>query len=90
MEEFLVSIANGTRDAAVAAAALAEIRRHKTTEKRSLATPVTACTLTDTAERLALLRPVLRDVTAAARATGIDLVEGDALSAEVTLEPAAG
>jgi len=76
--------------AAVAAAALAEIRRHKTTEKRSLATPVTACTLTDTAERLALLRPVLRDVTAAARATGIDLVEGNALSAEVTLEPAAG
>jgi len=76
--------------AAVAAAALAEIRRHKTTEKRSLATPVTACTLTDTAERLALLRPVLGDVTAAARATGIALVEGDALSAEVTLEPAAG
>ncbi len=76
--------------AAVAAAALAEIRRHKTTEKRSLATPVTACTLTDTAERLALLRPVLGDVTAAARANGIDLVEGDALSAEVTLEPAAG
>ena len=76
--------------AAVAAAALAEIRRHKTTKKRSLATPVTACTLTDTAERLALLRPVLGDVTAAARATGIDLVEGDALSAEVTLEPAAG
>ena len=76
--------------AAVAAAALAEIRRHKTTEKRSLATPVTACTLTDTAERLALLRPVLGDVTAAARATGIDLVEGDALSAEVTLEPTAG
>ncbi|MEC9425047.1 MAG: valine--tRNA ligase [Actinomycetota bacterium] len=76
--------------AGVAAAALAEIRRHKTTEKRSLATPVTACTLTDTAERLALLRPVLGDVTAAARATGIDLVEGDALSAEVTLEPAAG
>jgi len=76
--------------AAVAAAALAEIRRHKTTEKRSLATPVTACTLTDTAERLALLRPVLGDVTAAARATGIDLVEGETLSAEVTLEPAAG
>ena len=74
--------------AAVAAAALAEIRRHKTTEKRSLATPVAACTLTDSAERLALLRPVLDDVTAAARATGIDLVEGDALSAEVTLEPA--
>jgi valyl-tRNA synthetase len=75
--------------AGVAADALAEIRRHKTTEKRSLATPVVACTITDTPERLAWLRPVLADVAAAARATGIDLVEGEALSADVTLEPAA-
>ncbi len=75
--------------AGVAADALAEIRRHKTTEKRSLATPVIACTITDTPERLAWLRPVLADVAAAARATGIDLAEGDALSADVTLEPAA-
>ena len=74
----------------VAADALAEIRRHKTTEKRSLATPVIACTLTDTAERLALLRQVLDDVASAARATGIDLAEGEALSAEVTLEAPAG
>ena len=71
----------------MAAAALAEIRRHKTTEKRSLATPVIACTLTDTPERLALLRLAVDDVAAAARATGIDLAEGDALSADVTLEP---
>jgi hypothetical protein len=48
-----------------------------------------ACTITDTPERLAWLRPVLADVAAAARATGIDLVEGEALSADVTLEPAA-
>ena len=75
--------------AGVAADALTEIRRHKTTEKRSLATPVIACTITDTPERLASLRPALADVAAAARATGIDLVEGDALSADVTLEPAA-
>ena len=74
----------------MAADALAEIRRHKTTEKRSLATPVIACTLTDTAERLALLRQVLDDVASAARATGIDLAEGEALSAEVTLEAPAG
>ena len=45
----------------VAADALAEIRRHKTTEKRSLATPVISCTLTDTPDRLALLRPALGD-----------------------------
>ena len=73
--------------AEVAAAALAEIRRHKTTEKRSLATPVIACTITDTPERLALLRPALGDVAAAARATGIDLSEGDSLSAHVELAP---
>ena len=73
--------------AEVAAAALAEIRRHKTTEKRSLATPVIACTLTDTQDRLALLRPALDDVAAAARATSIDLAEGDSLSTNVTLEP---
>jgi valyl-tRNA synthetase len=75
--------------AGAAADALAEIRRHKTTEKRSLATPVVACTITDTPERLAWLRPVLADVAAAARATGIDLVEGETLSAEVVLEPVA-
>ena len=38
---------------------------------------------------LAWLRPVLADVAAAARATGIDLVEGETLSAEVVLEPVA-
>jgi hypothetical protein len=32
---------------------------------------------------------VLADVAAAARATGIDLVEGETLSAEVVLEPVA-
>ena len=72
----------------VAANALVEIRRHKTDAKRSLATPVVACTVTDTAERISLLRLVVDDVAAAARATGIDLVEGDALSADVELEPA--
>ncbi|MBJ32169.1 MAG: hypothetical protein CL466_12310, partial [Acidimicrobiaceae bacterium] len=60
----------------------------KTDAKRSLATPVVACTVTDTAERISLLRLVVDDVAAAARATGIDLVEGDALSADVELEPA--
>jgi len=73
----------------VAADALVEIRRHKTDAKRSLATPVVACTVTDTAERISLLRLVVDDLAAAARAAGIDLVEGDALSADVKLEPAA-
>ena len=37
-----------------------------------------------------LLRQVLDDVASAARATSIDLAEGEALSAEVTLEAPAG
>ena len=82
--------------AGVAAEALAEIRRHKTAEKRSLATPVVACTLTCPADRIGHLRAALGDVAAAARAEHIELVAGDegaGLSARVELEeppPAAG
>ena len=72
----------------VAAAALAELRRHKTNAKRSLVTPVVAATITDTADRLDLLRRALPDVAAAARAKHIDLCEGDSLSAQVELEAA--
>ena len=38
--------------AEVAADTLAEIRRHKTLEKRSLVTPVLSCTVTDTPQRI--------------------------------------
>ena len=72
--------------AEVAAEALAELRKHKTNAKRSLVTPMLACTITDTPDRLALLQHALADVAAAARATHIDLVEGVSLSAEVELE----
>ena len=72
----------------VAAAALAELRKHKTNAKRSLVTPVVAATITDTTERLDVLRPVLSDVAAAARAEHLDLAEGQSLSAEVELEAA--
>jgi valyl-tRNA synthetase len=74
--------------AEVAAAALAELRRHKTNAKRSLVTPVVAATITDTPDRLNLLRPVLADVAAAARAEHINLSEGEALSSQVELEAA--
>ncbi|MDP6480595.1 MAG: valine--tRNA ligase [Acidimicrobiales bacterium] len=74
--------------AEVAAAALAELRRHKTNAKRSLVTPVVSATITDTPDRLSLLRPVLADVAAAARAEHIDLSEGEALSSQVELEAA--
>ena len=76
------------RIAEVAAQASAEIRKHKTAAKRSLATPVVACTLTDTAERLDLLRPALADVAAAARAEKITLSEGDGLAVDIELAPA--
>ena len=75
------------RVAEVAAQAIAEIRKHKTAAKRSLATPVVACTLTDTAERLDLLRPALADVAAAARAEKITLSEGDGLAVDIELAP---
>ena len=71
----------------VAAQAIAEIRKHKTAARRSLATPVVACTLTDTAERLDLLRPALADVAAAARAEKITLSEGDSLAVNIELAP---
>ena len=75
------------RVAEVAAQAIAEIRKHKTAARRSLATPVVACTLTDTAERLDLLRPALADVAAAARAEKITLSEGDSLAVNIELAP---
>ena len=75
------------RIAEVAAQAIAEIRKHKTAARRSLATPVVACTLTDTAERLDLLRPALADVAAAARAEKITLSEGDSLAVDIELAP---
>ena len=75
------------RIAEVAAQAIAEIRKHKTAARRSLATPVVACTLTDTAERLELLRPALADVAAAARAEKITLSEGDGLAVDIELAP---
>ena len=75
------------RMAEVAAQAIAEIRKHKTAARRSLATPVVACTLTDTAERLDLLRPALADVAAAARAEKITLSEGDGLAVDIELAP---
>ncbi len=86
-----IRAAAGNGDPAVAeaaAAALAELRRHKTNAKRSLVTPVVAATITDTADRLDLLRRALTDVAAAARAKHIDLCEGDSLSAQVELEAA--
>ena len=88
-DEIRAAAGNGDPAVAeVAAAALAELRRHKTNAKRSLVPPVVAATITDTADKLDLLRRTLTDVAAAARAKHIDLCEGDSLSAQVELEAA--
>tara|TARA_B100000073_G_scaffold91135_3_gene71934 strand:+ start:6732 stop:9362 length:2631 start_codon:yes stop_codon:yes gene_type:complete len=70
----------------VASDALAEIRKSKTLAKRSLATPVVSCSLTDTSERLDLLREALEDVVLGAKASEIMLCEGSELSVAVELE----
>ena len=77
--------------ALVAAEALAEIRRHKTAAKRSVATTVTSCRLACPADRIEHLRLALDDVAAAARAGSIALIEiedgeGTAITAAVELE----
>ncbi len=74
---------------AVAGAALTELRRSKTEAKRSLRTAITSATITDTDERLALLRTVLADVAEAGVADGVELVSGETLSVEANLEPEA-
>ncbi|HEU5301690.1 MAG TPA: valine--tRNA ligase [Acidimicrobiia bacterium] len=66
---------------AVAAAVLGSVRKAKTESQRSLGTEAELVTVTDTAERLALLRAVVDDVREAARARRVDLVE-DAASNE--------
>ena len=70
-----------------ALAAIAEIRKHKTAAKQSIAAEVAICTLSDTPERLDLLRPALSDVASAARAAEITLVDGASLTVEVELAP---
>ena len=71
--------------AVVAAQTIAEIRKKKTEAKCSLATPVKNCTVIDTPERLELLRLALDDVSAAAKAETMNLVEGEEFEVEVLL-----
>jgi valyl-tRNA synthetase len=73
----------------VAAGVLGEVRKAKTTAKRSLRTDVDRLVVVDTPERVAALRRAEADVREAGRITILELVEGEA-RAEVTLaaEPA--
>jgi valyl-tRNA synthetase len=70
----------------VAAATLAEIRKAKSEQKKSLATPVARVEMHDTAERLAALRLVVDDVAAAGKVADYTLVEADAFTVHVSFE----
>jgi len=72
---------------AVAAAVLGEVRRAKSEAKRSMRAPVASVTVTDSADRLALLALAAADVRSAGNVASLDTVEGDAFSVEVTLAP---
>ena len=73
----------------VAAAVLGDVRRAKSEAKRPLRTEVLVATVTDSAERLAVLETVVDDVRAAGRITGLVTVEGDELSVACQLAPEA-
>ena len=72
--------------AAVAADALREIRRIKSDAKVRLATSVTTATVTDTAERLAVLELVADDVADAGRCRELLTAVGPELSVTAELE----
>lgn len=71
----------------IAGETLTELRRAKSEAKRKLRTAITSAKITDTADRLAALRLVLADVSAAGVASGVELVEGETLAVEAELEP---
>jgi valyl-tRNA synthetase len=72
----------------VAADVLAEIRKAKTVQQRSLKTEVTSATVRDSAERLALLDAVRADVCEAGRVADLQTeVAGDFSVAVSLAEP---
>ncbi|HZA76607.1 MAG TPA: valine--tRNA ligase [Acidimicrobiales bacterium] len=72
---------------AVAAAVLGEVRRAKSEAKRSMRAPVTSVTVTDTPDRLALMRLAVADVRSAGHIAALEMVAGGAFSVAVTLAP---
>ncbi len=73
----------------VAAAVLSELRGAKSAAKVGMRARIERAGVTDTAERLELLRGVTADVTEAGRVDELDLVEGPEFSVVATLAPAA-
>ncbi len=74
---------------AVAASVLSEVRRAKSEAKRRLRTEVLRATVTDTAERIAVLAAVADDVRAAGRISELVTAEGSELSVVCELAPEA-
>ena len=74
---------------AVAAAVLGEVRRAKSDARRPLRTEVVKATVTDTAERIAILDTVAADVCGAGRITELVTAEGDEFSVQAQLAPEA-
>jgi valyl-tRNA synthetase len=68
----------------VAGEVLAEVRKAKSTAKTSMKTPVTSLVVTDSPERLALVRLAQADIVNAGVVESLDLREGDP-AIEVTL-----
>ncbi|MGQ0432284.1 MAG: valine--tRNA ligase [Microthrixaceae bacterium] len=68
---------------------LTEVRRAKSEAKQSMRAPVTRVVVTDTPEHLAAIAAAVIDLRAAGVIDAMDLVEGDALSVEVTLPASA-
>ena len=79
----------GALPSAVASAALGEVRRAKSEAKRPLRTEVLRATVTDTAERIAVLESVADDVRAAGRITELVTSEGSEFSVRAELAPEA-
>ena len=75
----------GALPGVVAAAVLGEVRRAKSEAKRPLRTEVVRATVTDTAERIAVLETVADDVCAAGRITELVTAEGDEFSVQAQL-----
>ena len=80
----------GDGDPAVFSAAadvLGQVRKVKSEHKRSLRTEVVRLTVTNTAERVALLDQARDDLREAARADVLDLVVGTPARVDVELAP---
>ncbi len=76
----------GSGPSTMASAVVGEVRRAKSEAKRPLRTVVARATVTDTADRLAVLDTVLDDVRAAGRIRDLVTITGSTLNVETELE----